>query len=115
MTTVLQQRTILRAGSYLYSLKPAPNPNPFDDRARRGQRILQQQGSAGCHTPPPYADNKRSGQAETQEEWLDPSRLKDDNVPKGFHLGAGPINGHKFGLNSASRSQQTTGRRRLPS
>jgi|AmaraimetFIIA100_FD_contig_61_317172_length_479_multi_4_in_0_out_0_1 hypothetical protein len=25
---------------YLYSLKPPPNPNRFDDRARRGQQIF---------------------------------------------------------------------------
>jgi len=38
------------------------------------------------------------GWAETLEEWLDPARLKDDYVPKGFHLGPGPIKGHEFGL-----------------
>jgi Di-haem oxidoreductase, putative peroxidase len=43
---------------YIYSLKPPPNPNPFDDRARRGQRIFEQQGCAGCHTPPFYTNNK---------------------------------------------------------
>lgn len=43
---------------YLESLKPPPNPNPFDERARRGQRIFQQQGCAGCHTPPLYTNNK---------------------------------------------------------
>jgi len=43
---------------YLYSLEPPPNPNPFDDGARRGQRIFQQQGCAGCHTPPLYTNNK---------------------------------------------------------
>jgi hypothetical protein len=32
------------------------------------------------------------------EEWLDAARLKDDYVPKGFHIGPGPINGHGFGL-----------------
>ena len=43
---------------YLYSLKPPYNPNPFDDRARRGQRIFHEQGCAGCHTPPLYTNNK---------------------------------------------------------
>jgi mono/diheme cytochrome c family protein len=42
---------------YISSLRPPPNPNPFDDRARRGQRIFQQQGCAGCHTPL-YTSNK---------------------------------------------------------
>ena len=43
---------------YLYSPKPSPNPNRFDDRARRGHRSSQQQGCAGCHTPPLYTNNK---------------------------------------------------------
>ncbi len=43
---------------YLYSLQPPPNPNKFDARARRGQQIFQQQGCAGCHTPPLYTNNK---------------------------------------------------------
>jgi hypothetical protein len=32
---------------YIYSLKPPPNPNPLNDRARRGQKIFEQQGCAG--------------------------------------------------------------------
>lgn len=139
---------------YIYPLKPPPNPNPFNDEARRGQRIFQQQGCVGCHSPPLYTNNKltpvqgfmvpedlrrtgdvlnesvgtdpalatqtrrgtgfykvpslrgvwyrnafgHSGQAETLEEWFDPSRLRDDYVPHGFHLGPGPIKGHPFGL-----------------
>ena len=139
---------------YISSLNPPSNPNPADERARRGQRIFQQQGCAGCHTPPLYTSNKltpapgfkipedllktedilnlsvgtdpalamatrrgtgfykipslrgvwyrnafgHGGQAETLEEWLDPARLQDDYVPKGFHLGPGPIKGHEFGL-----------------
>ena len=43
---------------YIYSLQPPPNPNHFDDKARRGQLIFQQQGCAGCHTPPLYTNNK---------------------------------------------------------
>ncbi|MGC1300168.1 MAG: hypothetical protein WA869_34510 [Alloacidobacterium sp.] len=35
-----------------------------------------------------------AGQAETLKEWLDPPRLKNDYVPKGFQLGPGPIKGH---------------------
>jgi hypothetical protein len=38
------------------------------------------------------------GQADTLEEWFDPARLNVDYVPKGFHLGPGPIKGHEFGL-----------------
>ena len=43
---------------YIYSLKPPPNPNQLDDRARRGQKIFEQQGCASCHTPPLYTNNK---------------------------------------------------------
>ena len=42
-----------------------------------------------------------AGQADTLEEWLDPRRLQDDFVPKGFHTGPGPIKGHEFGLTLA--------------
>jgi CxxC motif-containing protein (DUF1111 family) len=43
---------------YIYSLKPPPDPNPFNEEARRGQRLFQQQGCIGCHTPPLYTNNK---------------------------------------------------------
>jgi cytochrome c peroxidase len=141
-------------GLYIYSLKPPPNPNPFNEEATRGQQIYQQQGCVNCHTPPLYTNNKltpvmdfkvpadlqrsgdvlnvsvrtdptlamqtrrgtgfykvpslrgvwyrnafgHSGQAETLEEWFNPERLRDDYVPKGFHIGPGPIKGHEFGL-----------------
>lgn len=32
------------------------------------------------------------------EEWFDANRLRSDYVPKGFHLGSGPIVGHEYGL-----------------
>jgi hypothetical protein len=139
---------------YIYSLKPPSNPNPVNDLSRHGQRIFQQQGCAGCHTPPFYTNNKltpalgftvtedlrktddildvcvgtdpnlalatrrgtgfykvpslrgvwyrsafgHAGHAETLEEWLDPARLTDGYVPKGFHIEPGPIKGHEFGL-----------------
>ena len=147
---------------YISSLKPPANPNPFDDRARKGERIFQKQGCSGCHLPPFYTNNAitpakgfkvpdelrktenildvcvgtdptlalktrrgtgfykvpslrgvwyrnafgHAGQAETLEEWLDPARLKDDYVPKGFHLGPGPIDGHKFGLKLTPEDKQ---------
>src|SRR5438552_5500804 len=43
---------------YIYSLKPPPNPNKFDALARRGQRVFQREGCAGCHTPPLYTSHK---------------------------------------------------------
>jgi hypothetical protein len=147
---------------FIESLQPPPNPNRLDERARRGQRVFQQQGCAGCHTPPFYTNNKltpalgfkvpeelrgsgdildvsvetdptlamrtrrgtgfykvpslrgvwyrnafgHNGQAETLEEWLDPARLREDYVPKGFHLGTGPIRGHEFGLKLTSQDKQ---------
>lgn len=43
---------------YLYSLKPPPNPNPFDSEAKRGQMIFNRQGCNGCHPAPLYTNNK---------------------------------------------------------
>jgi hypothetical protein len=40
------------------------------------------------------------------EEWFDPARLKEDYVPKGFHLGPGPIKGHEFGLKLAQDDRE---------
>jgi hypothetical protein len=40
------------------------------------------------------------------EEWFDPARLKDDYVPKGFHMGPGPVKGHEFGLKLAADDRQ---------
>jgi len=45
---------------YLESLTPPPNPNPFDDEAKRGQAIFNRQGCAGCHPAPLYTNNKLS-------------------------------------------------------
>jgi mono/diheme cytochrome c family protein len=139
---------------YIESLKPPPNPNPFDEHARHGQQIFKEEGCPTCHTPPLYTNNKlnpvrgfkvpdelrrtdaimdtsvgtdptlaletrrgtgfykvpslrglwyrsgfgHGGQAATLEEWFDPARLEDGYVPKGFHLGAGPIEGHEKGM-----------------
>jgi len=139
---------------YLYSLKPPANPNAVNEQTRRGEQVFQQQGCAGCHTPPLYTNNKltpatgfrvpddlrktndildvpvgtdptlamqtrrgtgfykvpsirgvwfrngfgHDGQAQTLEEWFDPERLKEGYVPKGYHIGPGPIKGHEFGL-----------------
>jgi hypothetical protein len=147
---------------YIYSLKPPPNPNPFDERAHRGEEIFKREGCAGCHTPPLYTSNKltpatgfkipddlrrsedildfsvgtdpglamqtrrgtgfykvpslrgvwfrngfsHGGNADTLEEWFDPTRLKEAYVPKGYHRGPGPILGHEFGLKLAPADKQ---------
>lgn len=43
---------------FIYSLTPPPNPNRFDDRAKRGQEVFSASGCARCHTPPFYTANK---------------------------------------------------------
>jgi hypothetical protein len=43
---------------YIYSLQPPPNPNPFDDKARVGEKIFEREGCPVCHTPPLYTNNK---------------------------------------------------------
>ena len=35
---------------YIYSLQPPRNPNSFDEVARRGQKVFEREGCAGCHT-----------------------------------------------------------------
>ena len=41
---------------YTYSLKPPNNPNPVDDRSRRGEQVFRRE-CVGCHTPPLYTSN----------------------------------------------------------
>jgi len=43
---------------YIYSLKAPENPNKFDSRAERGQKVFEREGCAVCHTPPLYTNNK---------------------------------------------------------
>jgi hypothetical protein len=46
------------------------------------------------------------GWADTLEEWFNPARLREDYVPKGFHLAPGPIQGHEFGLRLPAADKQ---------
>ena len=43
---------------YIYSLKPPPNPNAFDEKTQAGQKIFAREGCIGCHVPPLYTSNK---------------------------------------------------------
>jgi hypothetical protein len=45
-------------GLYVYSLEPPKSPHPFDDQAKRGQKIFGAEGCTECHTPPIYTNNK---------------------------------------------------------
>ena len=45
-------------GLFIYSMTPPPNPNHFDERARRGQQVFTRSGCARCHTPPLYTSNQ---------------------------------------------------------
>jgi hypothetical protein len=42
---------------FVYSLKPPPNPNQFDEIATGGQKVFQREGCGTCHTPPLYTNN----------------------------------------------------------
>lgn len=43
---------------YLYSLRPPPNPNPFNASAARGKLLFASEKCGRCHTPPLYTNNK---------------------------------------------------------
>ncbi len=43
---------------YVYSLRPPENPNRPSELSRRGERVFEREGCAGCHTPPLYTNNK---------------------------------------------------------
>lgn len=45
-------------GLYVYSLGPVKSPHPFDDLAKRGQKVFEAEGCGECHTPPIYTNNK---------------------------------------------------------
>ncbi len=44
--------------SYIYSLRPPSNPNPFDAIAARGKSVFEREGCGKCHTAPLYTNNK---------------------------------------------------------
>jgi hypothetical protein len=43
---------------YIASLTPPPNPNPFDDLAKKGKEVFDFYDCGRCHTPPHYSSNK---------------------------------------------------------
>ena len=54
----LPDEALYALAMYIYSLKPPPNPNPFDNNARAGQKIFEREACNACHTPPLYTNNK---------------------------------------------------------
>jgi hypothetical protein len=88
---------------YLYSLKPPPNPNPFDALAARGQAVFAREGCATCHTPPLYTNN----QLTPAEGFTIPDghRERFDILP--VSVGTDP--------NSALRTRRGTGYYKVPS
>jgi len=54
----LSDEALYALALYIYSLKPPPNPNPVNDRARAGEKIFAREGCTMCHTPPLYTSNK---------------------------------------------------------
>ena len=72
-------------------------------RTRRGTGFYKVPSLRGVWYRNAFGHN---GQAETLEEWFDPSRRREDYVPKGFHLGPGAIRGHEFGLKLSPDDRQ---------
>jgi mono/diheme cytochrome c family protein len=56
--TRLSDEALYALALYLYSLRPPPNPHPFDARAEAGQKIFERERCGRCHTPPLYTNNK---------------------------------------------------------
>jgi mono/diheme cytochrome c family protein len=54
----LPDEAIYALALYIYSLKAPSNPNPFDEKAKAGEKIFAREGCAVCHTPPFYTNNK---------------------------------------------------------
>jgi CxxC motif-containing protein (DUF1111 family) len=54
----LPDEALYALGRYLYSLEPPRNPNPFDEKAKAGQKIFAREGCPTCNTPPLYKRNK---------------------------------------------------------
>jgi hypothetical protein len=88
---------------YLYSLQPPPNPNPTDDRARAGQRIFQQQGCGGCHTPPLYTSNRLT----PAQGFQVPDELRKTEDILSVSVGTDPV--------LATRTRRGTGFYKVPS
>ncbi|MFN7936184.1 MAG: hypothetical protein U0R19_22830 [Bryobacteraceae bacterium] len=44
--------------SYLYSLQPPANPNPFDAKAELGKKVFARERCQACHPAPLYTSNK---------------------------------------------------------
>ena len=88
---------------YIYSLQPPRNPNRFDDVARRGQKVFEREGCAGCHTPLLYTNNKLT----LAGDFVPPSdhRTKYDIVP--IRVGTDP--------RSAMQAMRGTGYYKVPS
>jgi mono/diheme cytochrome c family protein len=54
----LSDEALYALSLYIYSLQPPRNPNPFDEKAKAGEKIFAREGCAACHTPPLYTNNK---------------------------------------------------------
>jgi len=59
---------------YVYSLKPPPNPNPFNALAARGKVVFDQAGCFVCHPPPLYTNNQLTPVQEFQESAINVSK-----------------------------------------
>jgi hypothetical protein len=56
--TRLPDEALYALALYIYSLQPPHNPNPFDEKAKTGQKIFAREGCPACHAPPLYTSNK---------------------------------------------------------
>lgn len=59
---------------FVYTLKPPPNPNPFNALAARGKMVFDQAGCFVCHPPPLYTNNQLTPVQEFQESAIHVSK-----------------------------------------
>lgn len=54
----LSDEALYALATYIYSLRPPPNPNPVNGQTVAGQQIFAREGCPRCHTPPLYTSNR---------------------------------------------------------
>ncbi len=93
----------LRTADAIMNVSVGTDPS-LTMKSRRGTGFYKVPSLRGVWYRNAFGHN---GQADTLEEWFDADRLRQDYVPKGFHLAPGPIAGHEYGLRLSVEDKRT--------